>query len=98
MNCLGTLKWNFRLGDPEWGITQASNLVAALEKALAHHNVSVGLHKASVEVMPKGLNSGVGLRLILNDYLEKSKGVSPDLVLCKYCCCYKFFYILFLFF
>ena len=74
------VKWNFRLCDPEWGSSQATNLVSKLESALKDINVSVVLRKGSVEVMPQGMHSGMGLRHTVHEYMKRFR-INPDLYL-----------------
>ena len=76
----GMVKWNFRLSDPEWGASQATNLVTKLESALKEINVSVILGKGSVEVMPQGMHSGMGLRHTVKEHLSRF-GITPELYL-----------------
>ena len=54
--------------------------MSKLETALENMNINVLLRKGSVEVMPQGLHSGVGLRYALEDYMTRV-GATPDLFL-----------------
>ena len=74
--------WSYFGADPEWGEKQASQLKTELEAALAKHDVQVTSQiQGSIEVVPRLLNKGIIVNLMLQRVLKRRAGKLPDFIL-----------------
>lgn len=70
--------WSFFGADPEWGESQAKQLQVELEAALAYHDVKITSQiQGSIEIVPKALNKGLIVKLLLRRVLAKRGGQLP---------------------
>ncbi|NP_001233896.1 trehalose-6-phosphate synthase [Solanum lycopersicum] len=74
------LVWHHLEADPDFGIWQAKELLDHLESVLANEPVVVKRGQHIVEVKPQDVSKGLVFQSLLASM--KSKGKSPDFVLC----------------
>lgn len=74
------LVWNYQYADPDFGSTQAKELLDHLESVLANEPVSVKSGQHIVEVKPQGVNKGLVAERLLT--VMQQRGMLPDFVLC----------------
>ncbi|KAJ0091280.1 hypothetical protein Patl1_14397 [Pistacia atlantica] len=74
------LVWHHQDADPHFGTSQAKELLDHLESVLANEPVVVKRGQHIVEVKPQGVSKGIVVENLISTM--RSKGKSPDFVLC----------------